>query len=136
MPIVDQYQDYLTAGTDFERLVGTGTTQLVYGVFNEDLRPLLPFVDTGLVYCEDPSLLKYFHKVRFGGKGKIYVRAMVDNTEVQRGWVTLSEDPNQASIFHLPRGCAGYGLRLQLAGIAWWRYYEIIWDPATGQGGQ
>ena len=129
MAIVDAYEDYLTAGTSFKRLAPSASTGVVYGIFNEDRRPLLPFVDTGLVYCGDPSLLKYFHKIRFGGKGKIYIRAMVDNTEVARGWVVLSEDPNQASIFRLPRGTAGYGLRLQLAGVAWWRYYEIIWDP-------
>jgi hypothetical protein len=110
-----------------------GTPQTVYGTFNEDRRQMMSFVDTGIVFCGDPSLLKYFYRVRFGGSGKIYVRALVDNTEVKRGYVTLSEDPNQASVFHLPRGCAGYGLRLQLAGIAWWRYYEIEWDAVARQ---
>lgn len=132
--IVDPYEPYLAAGTSFSRLAPTGATgSLVYGVFNEDRRPLLPFIDTSLVYCGNVDLLKYFEKVKFGGKGKLFIRAMVDDTEVQRGYVTLSEDPNQASIFHLPRGAAGYGLRLQICGIAWLRYYEIIWNPVSNQ---
>jgi hypothetical protein len=134
MPLVDPYEPYLTAGTSFARLAPSSGTRLVYGLFNEDPRPMLPFVDTGLVYCKNPELLKYFKHVRFGGTGKLYIRAMVDNTEVQRGWVVLSDDPNQASTFRLPKGTAGYGLRLQLAGIAWWRYYDITWDPVSAQG--
>jgi len=142
MPVLDPYDAYLAAGTSFSRLAPlSGTNKTVYGTFNEDRRTLLPFVDTGMVYpgpgnaMGDPSLLKYFYSVRFGGSGKLYIRAMVDDTEVQRGFVTLSEDPYQASVFHLPRGCAGYGLRLQWVGLAWWRYYEISWDPVTPQGG-
>lgn len=136
MVLADPYEDYLKAGTSFSRLAPAANTQLVYAVFNEDRRPLLPMVDTGLIYPgangQDPSLLKYFYRVRFGGSGRLYIRAMVDNTEVQRGYVTLSEDPYQASIFHLPKGCAGYGIRLQMVGIAWWRYYDIEWDPVAG----
>jgi len=133
MAIVDAYEAYLTAGTSFSRLAPEDTTTLVYALFDEGRSPLLPMIDTGLLYCKDPSLLKYFYKVRFGGSGKLYIRAMVDNTEVCRGHVVLSEDPNQASLFRLPRGCSGYGLRLQLVGIAWLRYYEIIWDPVSRQ---
>lgn len=139
MALIDPYEDYLTASTSFQRLAAPVATQLVYGVFNEDRRPLIPMVDTGLIYPglsssdgsqrQDPSLLKYFNSVRFGGRGKLYIRAMVDNTEVQRGYVTLAEDAYQASVFRLPKGCAGYGLRLQMVGIAWWRYFEIDWDP-------
>ena len=135
MTLIDPYQDYLTASTSFSRLAAPANSQLVYGVFNEDRRPLIPMVDTGLMYPgpngADPSLLKYFNSVRFGGKGKLYIRAMVDNAEVQRGYVTLSEDAYQASIFRLPKGCAGYGIRLQMVGIAWWRYFEIEWDPVA-----
>ena len=128
------YEDYLKAGTSFDRLSVTGTTGVSYGRFNGDRRPMLPMVDTGLIYCGDPGLLKRFYGIRFGGGGKIYVRAMVENTEVSRGYVTLSEDAYQSSVYRLPRGCAGFGLRLQLVGIAWWRYFEIDWDPfAEGQ---
>jgi hypothetical protein len=129
--VLDQYQSYLSAGTSFSRLTATtgATAATVYAVFGEDTRPLLPMVDTDLIFCDTPYLLKYFHSVRFGGRGKLYVRALADGTEVARGWVTLSEDPNQANIFHFPRGTAGYGIRLQLVGIASWRYYEIEWDP-------
>lgn len=137
MPIIDPYADYLAAGTSFSRMVSgvTGVTG-VYGIFNEDRRPLLPFVDTGLVYPgpggqQDPSLLKYFNKIRFGGRGKVYVRAMVDGTEVQRGYATLSEDPNHADFFKFPIGTCGYGIQLQIVGIAWWRFYEILWEPVT-----
>ena len=83
MTLTDPYQDYLAASVGFSRLAETGSTQLVYATFNEDRRPLVPFVDTGLIYCGDPTLLKVFSGVRFGGTGKIYIRAMVDNTEVQ-----------------------------------------------------
>jgi hypothetical protein len=136
MSILDPYEDYLKAGTSFSRLEPHTSTQLVYAVFNEDRRPLLPMVDTGLIYPgldgqQDPTLLKYFYRVRFGGTGKLYIRAMVDNTEVQRGYVTLSEDAYQASTLRLPRGCAGYGFRLQMVGIATWRYYEMDWDPVA-----
>ena len=97
---------------------------------------MAPMVDTGLIYPgpngqQDPSLLKYFNLIKFGGSGKLYIRAMVDNTEIQRGYVTLSEDAYQASIFRLPKGCAGYGIRLQMVGIAWWRYFKIEWDPVA-----
>jgi hypothetical protein len=118
----------------------SGTTAPCYATFNEDPhRQLLPFIDTDLIYpgdnnqMGDPSLLRYFYGVRFGGSGKLYVRALVDATEVARGYVTLAEDPNQASIFHLPDGAAGYGLRLQLVGLAWMRYFYIDWDP-VGEG--
>ena len=132
MALIDPYKDYLAAGVSFSPLSETATPQLAYGVFGEDRRPLLPFIDTGLIYCGDLTLFKYFYRVRFGGSGKLYVRAMVENTEVQRGSVVLSEDPYQASIFRLPRGCAGYGLRLQLVGLAWMRYFAIEWDPVGG----
>jgi hypothetical protein len=135
MTLIDPYQDYLIASTRFQDLAAPALTQLAYGVFNEDRRPLCPMVDTGLMYPglqgSDPSLLKYFHEIRFGGSGKLFIRAMVDNAEVQRGYVTLSEDAYQASSFRLPKGMAGYGLRLQLVGIAWWRYFEIMWDPVV-----
>lgn len=131
MSLIDPYQDYLEACSTFNRLAPPDDTALVYGVFNEDQRPMMPFVDTGLVYCGEPQLLKYFYRVRFGGSGKLYIRAMVEDTEVARGHVTLSEDPYQASVFRLPRGTAGYGLRLQMTGIAWWRYYDIEWDAVT-----
>jgi hypothetical protein len=133
MTLVDPYEAYLTAGTSFARLAPSDSTQLVYARFNEDRRPLLPMVDTGLIYCQRPDLMKYFKWVRFGGRGKLYIRAMIDDTEVQRGWVVLSEDPNQASVFKLPKGSAGYGLRLQLTGISWWRYFDIEWDPVSPQ---
>ena len=137
MALVDQYQDYLAAGTSFARLVGsTGATAATsYATFNEGRFPLLPAVDTGLIFCGAPYLLKYFNTVRFGGSGKLYIRAMIDNTEVARGFVTLSEGPNQSNIFRIPRGKAGYGLRLQMVGIAAWRYYDIDWDPVGRQEG-
>jgi hypothetical protein len=135
--LVDGYPAYLTAGTRFQRMAPpSGTTALGYATFNEDPhRQLLPFVDTDLMYpgdnnqVGDPSLLRYFYQVRFGGAGKLFVRALVDETEVARGYLTMAEDSNQASIFHLPDGTAGYGLRLQLIGLAWWRYFYIDWDP-------
>ena len=141
LTLIDPYEAYVAAGTSFSRLAPQGNqTKLVYATFDEGRRTLLPFVDTGLIYpgqggkMGDPSLARYFQGVRFGGSGKLYIRAMVDNTEVQRGYVTLSEDAWQASYFHLPRGCAGYGIRLQIVGLAWWRYFEIEWDPIVEQG--
>ena len=136
MKLVDAYPDYLTAGTTFQRMSPpSATTTLAYATFNEDPhRQLLPFVDTDLIYpgpngvIGDPSVLRRFYGVRFGGGGKLFIRALVDETEVARGYVTLAEDPNQASIFHLPNGTSGYGLRLQIIGLAWWRYFYIDWD--------
>lgn len=134
MALLDPYQNYLTAGTSFARLApfddgnNDYPSKNVYGLFNEGRDPLLPFVDTGLIFCGNPSVLKYFNEVKFSGNGKIYVRALVDSTEVARGYTILSQDPNIANVFRLPRGTAGYGLRLQLTGIAWWRHFEINWD--------
>jgi len=134
--MIDVYQDYLSAGTGWERLVPpSGVPALAYGLFNQGDRPLLPFVDTGLFYpgenqqTGDPTLLKYFNAIRFGGEGRLFVRALVDKTEVERGYVTLTDDPFQASLFKLPQGTAGYGLRLQITGLAWWRYLEVLWEP-------
>ena len=137
LAIVDPYPAYLAAGTQFQRMSPpSGTTALAYATFNEDPhRQLMPFVDTDLIYpgennlMGDPSQLRRFYGVRFGGAGKLFIRALVDQVEVARGYVTLAEDPNQASIFRLPYGSAGYGLRLQMAGLAWWRYFYIDWDP-------
>ena len=139
--LVDPYPAYLTAGTGFQRMAPLGTgTQLVYATFDEDPRQLLPFVDTGLIYPAeggqqgDPSLCRYFNFIRFGGAGKLYARVFVDSSVVQQGFVTLAEDSNQASILHLPRGTAGFGIRLQLVGLAWWRYFAIDWDPVSEGG--
>jgi hypothetical protein len=131
--VVDQYQSYLAAGTSFARLAPPVDTvpKKVYGTFNEDQRDLLFAIDTGPIFCDTPYLMKYFHVVRFSGSGKIYIRALVDQTEVARGWVVLSEDPSQSNLFRLPRGTSGYSLRLQMAGIAKWRFYDIEWDPVA-----
>ena len=139
---VDAYQAYLSAGTTFGELAPQGSgTGIVYGTFNGDSkRQLLPFVDTDLVYpgangqMGDPGLLRYFYGVRFLGSGTLFVRAFTDKTLVQTGYVTLDEDPNQASIFKLPNGTAGYGLRLQWCGLATMRMYILDWDPATEEG--
>jgi hypothetical protein len=138
MAFLDVYPDYLTAGTRFQRMATPGAPLgLGYATFNEDPhRQLLPFVDTDLMYPGvdgpgDPAMLRRFYGVRFAGAGKLWVRALVDDTEVARGYVTLAEDPNQASIFHLPNGTAGYGLRLQIVGLAWWRLFYIEWDPVA-----
>jgi hypothetical protein len=74
-------------------------------------------------------MLRYFNGVRFGGSGKLFIMASVDNDVVAQGSVVLSEDAYQASIFRLPVGTAGYGIRLRMTGIAWWRYFEIMWEP-------
>lgn len=136
--ILDPYEAYLTASTSFQRMPVQGSSaKTAYGFFDEDRRPLVPMIDTGIMYPGhggqpgDPSLLKYMYRVRFGGSGKIYIRAMVDDTEVQRGFVTLVDDANQANIFRLPQGTAGYGIRLLMSGIAWWRYFEVDWSPVA-----
>ena len=136
--LIDPFEAYVAAGTSFTRLSPQGnSTQLVYATFDEGQQTLLPFVDTGLIYpgvagqMGDPSLLRYFYAVRFGGFGKLYIRAMVENTEVQRGYVEMVEDATQASVFKLPKGTAGFGIRLQIVGLAWWRYFEIDWDPVV-----
>jgi len=141
MTLVDPYPAYLTAGTTWSLMGNPGsTTQLVYATFNEDRRPLLPFVDTDLIYPGenntqgDPSTLRYFSGIRFGGEGQLFVRALIDNTEVARGYAILSEDAYQASCFNLPKGVAGYGIRLQITGIAWWRYFYIDWAPVSEEG--
>ena len=141
LSLIDPYEPYITAGTQFARMSAPSgaTGQMVYARFGEGPRPLLAFVDTGLVYpgnnnqMGDPSLLRYFYGVKFGGKGTLYLRAFVDDVLVQQGYVTLEEDAFQASYLNMPRGGAvGYGLRLQISGLAWWRYYEIDWDPVQG----
>lgn len=136
MTLVDPYPAYLTAGTTFSRMSNPAANKtLVYGTFDEDKRQLLPMVDTDLIYPGgDVSLLKYFYGLRFGGEGTLFIRALVDKVEVARGYVVLSEDAYQASCFNLPRGCAGYGIRLQLVGLAWWRYFYLDWDPVSEEG--
>ena len=138
MALIDPYDSYIAAGTSFSRLAPQGTgTQLVYATFNEGRRTLLPFVDTGLMYpgqggaMGDPALFRYFYGIRFGGAGKLYLRVMVDNRESSRGFVTLVEDTYGSNYMRLPRGEAGYGIRLQIVGLAWWRYFEIDWDPVV-----
>lgn len=142
MIMIDVYQDYLTAAAAFQRLAPpSGDPVLAYGLFGRDQRELVPFVDTGLFYpgenhqSGDPTMLKYFNAIRFGGEGKLFLRVMVDKTEKARGFVTLSEDPYQASLFRLPQGTAGYGLRLQMVGLAWWRYLEVMWEPVSPPSG-
>lgn len=133
--LVDPYQAYLSAGTGFGSLANPGSgNQTVYATFDEDRRQLLPFVDTDLIYPGpnnqpgDPSALRYFYGVRFLGSGTLYVRAYADQTLVQTGYVVAAEDPNQASVFNLPQGTGGYGLRLQWTGLGWMRMYIIDWD--------
>lgn len=132
------YQSYLSAGTTFSRMVPpSGSQVLLYGKFDQSRDPLLPYVDTGLIYpgengaIGDPSMLRYFNGVRFGGSGKLFIRAIIDNTVVCTGSVVLEEDAYQASIFRFPSDAAGYGVRLQMTGIAWWRYFEILWEPVA-----
>lgn len=133
MGVQDIYQSYLSAGTSFQRLTPpSGNPALVYGLFNQDTqRPLLPFIDTGDLFPGGPHLLKFFNSIRFGGGGKIYVRALVDDSVVAQGYVTLAEDAYQASVFRFPQGTAGYKVRLQMPGVAWWRYFDIEWDPVS-----
>jgi len=142
LSLVDPYEPYVAAQTSFSRLAPQGpSTQLVYATFGEGQRVLVPFVDTGIVYpgvggqMGDPALLRYIWGIRFGGQGTLFVRALVDEVEVQRGYVVLEEDATQASYFQLPNGTAGYGIQLQITGSAWWRYYQIDWDPVV-EGGQ
>ena len=136
MPLLDPYDAYVAAGTTFSRMAPQGTgTQIVYGTFDEGRRTLLPFVDTGLIYPGrgqaqgDPKQFRYFQGIEFGGAGTLFIRALIDDTEVARGFVVLEQDAYQANYMHLPRGSAGYGLRLQICGLAWWRYFSIDWDP-------
>ena len=127
---VDLYQTYLAAGTAFQRMVApAGVPVVIYGQFNRDRRPLLPFVDTGLIHCGAPSQLKAFNSIRFGGSGTLFVRVLVDDSYLCMAQLVLSEDAYQANVLSLPNGTAGYGIRLQLAGVAWWRYFDIDWDP-------
>ena len=136
MPLIDPYDAYVAAGTTFSRMAPQGTgTQKVYGTFDEGRRTLLPFVDTGLIYpgkgtqMGDPALFRYFNGIEFGGQGTLFVRAYIDQTRVAKGFVVMEQDAYQANYFHLPRGSAGYGIRLQICGLAWWRYFSIDWDP-------
>lgn len=135
MAVYDQYSDYLAAATTFQRLVApTGATGVtVYATFNDSARPMLPMEDSGPISCDSPYLLKYFDHIRFSGKGKIYIRALVDEIEVARGYVTLSEGPTDENIFKLPDGTAGYSIRLQMVGIAIRRYYDIMWEAVSGE---
>lgn len=127
---IDLYQSYLTAGTTFQKLVPpAGDAVLAYGQFNQDRRELLPFVDTGLLYCGDPSGLKFFNSITFGGEGTLFLRVMVDNTYIANARLVLSQDAYQANVLTLPDGTAGFGIRLHMTGLAWWRYFDIDWDP-------
>lgn len=131
--MIDLYQPYLAAGTSFQPMgYPAGSQAVVYGKFNMDRRPLLPFVDTGLVHCGAPSQLKAFNSVRFGGAGSLFVRVLIDDTYLCTAQLVLSEDAYQANVLSLPNGTAGYGIRLQMAGVAWWRYFDIDWDPVKG----
>lgn len=135
----DLYQSYLSAGTGFNRLATpSGSQVLLYGKFNQGQDQLLPYVDTGVIYpgeggqIGDPAMLRFFNSVRFGGSGTLYIRALVDDVPIASGSVVLAEDPFQASIFRLPVGEAvGYGIRLQMTGLAWWRYFEVMWEPVA-----
>jgi len=141
MSLVDSYQAYLTAGTTFTRLLPTGTgRQMVYALFNQGSYQLLPFVDTGVMYpgdgtqMGDPSTLREFDTIRFGGAGTLFLNVWVDDTLILQGAkVVLAEDPYQASTLSLPSGTAGFGIRLQIAGLAWIRWFKINWEPLGGE---
>ncbi len=125
----DVYQQYLVAQTSRDRLAHAYNTTVAYGQFDEGRDFMPQFVDTGPIFCGAPGALKRFRQVTFGGNGKLYIRAIVDNKEAATGYVILSEGPAQANIFRLPRGTAGYAIQLQISGLGWWRFFEIDFDP-------
>jgi hypothetical protein len=139
--LVDTYQDYLAAGTSFSRLAPAGTgRQTVYALFNQDRRDLLPFVDTGLIYpgegeqIGDPSLARSFDSIHFSGGGTLFVNVWIDQTLLSRDVrVVLAEDAWQAALLKLPEGTAGFGIRLQMTGLAWIRLIKFDWDPLETQ---
>jgi len=134
--LLDVYQNYLAAVAGFSRFQAptgaTAATGPAYAQFGlDENRQLMGFVDTGDIHCKTSELLKIFNSIEFKGHGTLYVIAWVDNTMVAQGWCELSMDANQTNIFALPQGTAGYSIRLQIAGVADWKFFDIDFEFAS-----
>lgn len=98
---------------------------------------LAPVVDSGDISCGHPYIEKFFRSLRFVGKGTLFVRVFVDDAEVAKGHVELTEDHTAPRYFNLPRGLAGMRIRVLWSGTGHTlQYYDVEWDFVSPQGGE